>query len=229
MCVATRGGAQFSLITLSERLVNNADRAGQAWVIRLRRNPAAFLVGDPCGTPPSVRMCACQKRGEPDLKQMKCKLNRARRETAEIRSTGPALHPSKLVRTWAATRYSCGVDRAVPRGDFLFSLSTWPYSRGGNGVHWKRRRLSREILSRVTARVERKGKRFASFVPFSGWGEERGRRRMSYRCNERGRDERRRDEGESWQKFRSSLIPCVSSNTLKRSVVILLICWWFER
>lgn len=64
------------------------------------------------------RMCACQKRGQPDLKQMKCKLNRPRRETAEIRSTGPGLRVSKLVRTWAATRYSCGV--RFPRR-FLFS------------------------------------------------------------------------------------------------------------
>lgn len=42
--------------------------------------------------------CACQKRRQLDLKQMKCKLSRARRKTLEIHLDG--LFVSKLVQTW---------------------------------------------------------------------------------------------------------------------------------
>lgn len=129
-----------------------------------------------CGTPPSGRMCACQKRGEPDLKQMKCKLNRARRETAEIRSTGPRSASGQTRSDVGRNaillrRGSCGASRR-----FLFSLSR----SGREGIEsgtacWKRRARASSLPtklvtsparnSRVTAprNVERKGKRFASF------------------------------------------------------------------
>lgn len=132
-------------------------------------------------------MCACQKRGEPDLKQMKCKLKRARRETAEIRSTGPA-PTSEQTRSDVGRnaillrRGSCGAPRPFP----LLPLPTWKWrasaslENSGSGE-----RPSREILSRVTANERERGS--VSFLErrareeeeesIDVTGEDKGRRR----------------------------------------------------
>lgn len=199
-----KGGPQFSLITVRERLVDNADRAGQALVIRLRRNPAAFLVGDHrVGRHPPSAYARAKKEGNPIWSKWSANWRERAARRQKSARPAPLQHPSKLVRTWAATRYSCGVDRAVPRGRFLFSLS--PRGNGEQARVWRtlEASLARNSLSRDG---QRKGKRFG-FLPRE---KSEGGGGGGYRCNGRGQGAKAKV---GVQKFRAYY--CVSFREIK--------------
>lgn len=168
----------------SERVIRATKAIVRSSEISLQRRPPR----DPSGllhvARVYVRLRVLKKRRQPDMKQMKCKLSEARRETLEIRSDEPGRAPSvsKLVQTWGATWYSCGKRRVLEAAilssllwgtgrpsqmrsvlRLIFDEGTDPNWLGRETRHGKRKRIHRRFRS-CGESVQVKGITFCSVI-----------------------------------------------------------------